>query len=342
MRNMNIHQKYNSQSREFNTAPDLAGFTFRFLTEQFADAEFTLLVHRVAESPLCILNSSHGQRDLASYQKQLKQHEHPGRVFMSHSDYFEPIYIFIYETTPSHSMRDVLNSWQAASLLLRHGYANGHENCRGQMGDLIAQLLHDIHSLIDNSSETANLKQGERLTYQKEVNKKLLFFIRDLDLFKTDFDLTQFFKDSLAMINIAPSSIEISVDPDIPLINADMELFSMTINEIVKNGLHATGNNTSKLSIKAQSAYLQSPFISDPWLQVTITDKGKGISDDFLPYVKKPFFTTEKYLGYSGFGLAIADKIINAHGGFMKIESKVRKQTQVTIYLHGLKHGQEK
>ena len=334
-------EKYIQQSAGFTTLADLANYTYQFLTDNFASAELTLLCHQPAESPLKIIKSTHAQRSLASYRAQLKDKTHVGQVFISHQEIFEPVYIFIFETSLSSDLLDVIGNWRRASLQLCNGYRAGFEKANMYMGNLIAQLLHDIHSLMELVNNPDDAKTFDRQSYQTDVNKNLLFFIRDLELFKTEFELMQFFKDSLSDIGVLPGTIEISASRPALTIKADMELLSKAMNELIKNALQATDNMPDKIHIDVSTVNLQSPFISDPWLQIAIRDEGKGISSDFLPYVKKPFFTTDKYIGHSGFGLAIAEKIIHAHHGFLKIDSEVRKYTQVNIYLRGIINAKE-
>lgn len=338
---MNIIDDFIQSSAEFTTIPDLTDFTYNFLTDAFPDIELTLLTHRLDEVPLKIIKSTHTLRDLTSFSAQLKNKTTPERIFQSSELVFDPLFIFICERTPSLEQRDILRHWQNSCGQLCKGYRTGREDCMAQMGDLIAQLLHDIHSLMDCSNETKNPKYIERISYQDAVNKNLLFFVRDLELFKTEFSIRQFFKDTLADMTLIPGSIDISVDPEIPMLSADMELLSKAINEIIKNALHATNDDPSGIKIKAETIWLNSPFLEDPWLRISILDSGKGISEDFIPFIKKPFFTTDKYLGHSGFGLAIADKVIRAHDGFMTISSTIRKQTLVTVYLRGLNYDKK-
>jgi PAS domain S-box-containing protein len=61
------------------------------------------------------------------------------------------------------------------------------------------------------------------------------------------------------------------------------------------------------------------------YAQITVTDTGKGIKPDFLPYVFEHFrqedgATTRKFGGL-GLGLAIARQIIEMHGGYISVDS---------------------
>lgn len=68
----------------------------------------------------------------------------------------------------------------------------------------------------------------------------------------------------------------------------------------------------------------------DNQAQITISDTGRGISADFLPYIFETFrqedaTTTRKYGGL-GLGLAIVRTLVEAHGGTVFAESKGEAQ----------------
>ncbi|MBU5590404.1 HAMP domain-containing histidine kinase [Clostridium sp. MSJ-4] len=66
-------------------------------------------------------------------------------------------------------------------------------------------------------------------------------------------------------------------------------------------------------------------------------DKGKGISEEDLPYVFERFYKSDKSRNRSsegfGIGLTIAKYIVNAHNGEIKINSKLGEGTTVTVIL---------
>lgn len=64
---------------------------------------------------------------------------------------------------------------------------------------------------------------------------------------------------------------------------------------------------------------------------ITISDTGTGISDEILPKIFDPFFST-KQRG-TGLGLAIVHNAVTAHGGSIQIESKRDEGTTFTLIL---------
>ncbi|MBN2437311.1 MAG: PAS domain S-box protein [Deltaproteobacteria bacterium] len=64
---------------------------------------------------------------------------------------------------------------------------------------------------------------------------------------------------------------------------------------------------------------------------ITIADTGAGIPNEDLPRVFDPYFTTRS--SGTGLGLAIVHKIVEAHGGEVRLESEPGKGTTATILL---------
>lgn len=66
-------------------------------------------------------------------------------------------------------------------------------------------------------------------------------------------------------------------------------------------------------------------------VQISISDEGVGIDAELMNYLGTPFYTT-KDKGI-GLGLTISNKIIQEHGGTMKINSQIGQGTTVTVEL---------
>lgn len=84
---------------------------------------------------------------------------------------------------------------------------------------------------------------------------------------------------------------------------------------------------------------INSPCTSSPPLKqynhvkIVISDTGSGIEEKNLTQVFEPFFTTRSTEHRSGLGLATAHGITVAHGGTIKIDSRINQGTDVTICL---------
>ena len=66
---------------------------------------------------------------------------------------------------------------------------------------------------------------------------------------------------------------------------------------------------------------------------ISVADTGIGIAPEELPRVKDRFYKGKSSRRGSGIGLAVADEIINMHGGSLKLTSRKGEGTTVTITL---------
>ncbi len=74
-----------------------------------------------------------------------------------------------------------------------------------------------------------------------------------------------------------------------------------------------------------------SPSGSGGWVEVEVSDTGRGISPEHLSRVFEPYFSTKRT--GMGLGLAIVKNIVDQHGGQIAVESRVGSGTAFTICL---------
>ena len=94
------------------------------------------------------------------------------------------------------------------------------------------------------------------------------------------------------------------------------------INNLIKNAVQAIENNTSgiiDIIVSHETKYIE----------LSISDNGKGIPDDMKSSIFQPYFTTKT--SGTGLGLAIVKNIMNEIGGEVYFKSKIG--TGTTFYL---------
>jgi two-component system sensor histidine kinase BaeS len=68
-----------------------------------------------------------------------------------------------------------------------------------------------------------------------------------------------------------------------------------------------------------------------------IADTGVGIAAEQLPFLFDRFYRVEKsrsrHTGGMGLGLAIAKEFVEAHQGFISVQSEIDRGTEFTVYL---------
>jgi len=105
-----------------------------------------------------------------------------------------------------------------------------------------------------------------------------------------------------------------SLDSRMPMVFADEGKLEQVFINLLLNAIEAC-DQEGQILIK--SRYDQDE--SKPMSEIIIEDKGDGIPEKQISNIFKPFFTT-KTKG-TGLGLANVDRIVKAHGGWVKVKS---------------------
>ncbi|HKG97591.1 MAG TPA: PAS domain S-box protein, partial [Pyrinomonadaceae bacterium] len=71
----------------------------------------------------------------------------------------------------------------------------------------------------------------------------------------------------------------------------------------------------------------------DPFVCITVTDTGEGMSDATLARAHEPFYTTKGIGKGTGLGLSMVHGFAAQSGGAMRIKSELDKGTQITLWL---------
>jgi signal transduction histidine kinase len=194
--------------------------------------------------------------------------------------------------------------------------------------DLISFITHDINSLVTLAKEQkGNTPEFlSKIAYMEKANADLNFYLRELDIALTHIkiiDLTQ------AMISEISNSEKVHIKTSLStpdgFIEVDVEHLNRAFQNIIRNAIRAAKLKGGEVSIETKSR--------KSWIDIIITDNGPGIPFEFVERVKKPFFTTFRAQGHTGFGLSIAEKIIHAHQGLLEVINHTVGGVQAQICL---------
>jgi signal transduction histidine kinase len=125
-----------------------------------------------------------------------------------------------------------------------------------------------------------------------------------------------------SMLGAKARTVNIKRKEDDFFVLADLNKLKAGFTNILNNAYEVSGDH-SLVEIRA--------FQDTNNGYVEVCDQGPGIDKKDLKLIFEPFFTTKK--GGTGLGLAIAKNIIEAHGGSIKVKSKVGMGTTFTIKL---------
>lgn len=207
----------------------------------------------------------------------------------------------------AHEVRNPLSSIKGFAILLGSRFKPGSSEQEA------AQLMvQEVERLNRSITEFLNYARPTPLKLQ-QVNLRVILH-KSLKLISTDAE----------SLGIATG---LEVSDSLPEISADADLLNQVLLNLYLNALQAMENvaPARKLMVTAGSGE------ENNTVQITVQDTGRGISKDLLAHILDPYFTTKP--DGNGLGLAIADKIIDEHGGAISFASREGAGTTVTITL---------
>ena len=215
--------------------------------------------------------------------------------------------------------------------------------------EFISQLSHELRTpltVINGWSETlladenmdATTRQGMKIISSEaqrltEMVMELLDFTRMQDgrmtLAVEQTDICTEFEDTVFMYGkrLSQDGILLNyVDSDqvIPDIPCDPKRMRQVFLNILDNAAKHGGDGKR---IDASLSFVSSCVV------IRIRDYGPGIPEDEIPLVKKKFYKGSSKARGTGIGLAVADEIVQMHGGALTLENAIGGGTLVTISL---------
>jgi PAS domain S-box-containing protein len=199
-----------------------------------------------------------------------------------------------------HDLRNPLTGIKGATYYLR-------SKCGASTDSRAKGMLKTIEECIDYSNKIVN----DLLEYSTEMK---------LDL--TETNAKTLIARSKSIVKYPANVRVVDVVDDEPTIMVDEAKMCRAFGNIIKNAIDAMpeGGTLTITSTKMEDE-----------LEIVFRDTGTGMSEETLDKLRLwvPLFTT-KAKGM-GFGLAICKRIMEAHGGKIRVESQLGKGTTVTV-----------
>jgi two-component system sensor histidine kinase HydH len=200
------------------------------------------------------------------------------------------------------------------------------------LGQLSAGLAHEIRNplgVIKGSAEllSQKLERADPLAQElagyiyTEVNRvsalvsRFLDFARPSRLDLDPTDLAQLVERCLKTVSEQGACARVKVQrefaPALPPVMLDQDLCDQVFTNLLMNACEAMGEQGGELTVRIQRAEEGNA------VAVEVEDSGPGVPPQLKEEIFNPFVTTKK-TGV-GLGLAIVSKIVDAHGGAVKL-----------------------
>jgi PAS domain S-box-containing protein len=118
--------------------------------------------------------------------------------------------------------------------------------------------------------------------------------------------------------SLSASDIDVSLRlaRDLPPIWADSDQLNQVLTNLIVNAQHALQEVHGPRKLRISSSFRK----QKGEVVVKIKDSGRGIPEEILARIFEPFFTTKEVGTGTGIGLAVCHRIVEAHGGKIRVD----------------------
>jgi CheY-like chemotaxis protein/two-component sensor histidine kinase len=172
---------------------------------------------------------------------------------------------------------------------------------------------------------------------------RLLAFARRQEL-KVEFvALQELIPETLDFLrhSVGPNiEIRAEISPEVEAIEVDANQLELALINLAVNARDAMPQGGSlTIACHNETSGKSIGLSRDPFVCITVTDTGEGMSEATLARAQEPFFTTKGIGKGTGLGLSMVHGFAAQSGGTMRIRSQPGKGTSVTIWLPRAKEG---
>ncbi len=211
------------------------------------------------------------------------------------------------------------------------------------LGGLAAGIAHEIRNPLSSVKGMATYFKN-RLASDPEAREAAEVMVRETNrLNRVINELLEFARPS--KINPSPTEINTVVQHSIRLIKPDLETRDISLNLHLNPDLPAVHLDSDRFIQCLLNLYLNSIQAMDQagsltvitregqgdGVEIEIKDNGQGMSQEHVPHIFDPYFTTKA--SGTGLGLAIVHKIVENHQGRITVQSTLGEGTAFIIWL---------
>ena len=179
-------------------------------------------------------------------------------------------------------------------------------------------------------------KEIEKAVFRaRNLTQRLLTFSRGEAPVKKTVSIDELIQESARFILIGSKvKCRFSISANLWPAEIDEGQINQVINNLIINSIQALPEG-GIIDISADNIQVTKdqglPINEGRYIKISVRDQGKGITQENLPRIFDPYFTTKKK--GNGLGLATSYSIIKTHGGHITAKSEVGVGTTFYIYL---------
>ncbi|WP_155751756.1 response regulator [Scytonema sp. UIC 10036] len=195
--------------------------------------------------------------------------------------------------------------------------------------DIYEQDMHLLEILEDSAKRGADLV------------KQVLSFARGVEGKRITLQMRHLIKEVITILKETfPKSVEVRTDiqQDLWMVSGDSTQLHQVLMNLCVNARDAMANGGT-LSISAENLFVDENYArmhleakTGPYIVITVSDTGVGISSEIIDRIFEPFFTTKEQGKGTGLGLSTVIGIVKSHGGFVNVYSEIGSGTRFKVY----------
>jgi signal transduction histidine kinase len=228
----------------------------------------------------------------------------------------------------AHELRSPL-----ASLQLRLDMLQAHG------ADDLALQQHYLRQMTDEVGQLQRLV--DHLLVLSSVDEGATLLQSPVDLAPPLYQVTD---EVSPLAQAAGVQLHIDVPAHLPAVTANLDAMAMLVRNLLDNAIKYTpaGGQVTISAAVGEQPPGAAPIAPGPWTPTTgviiqVEDTGPGIPAEHLPHIFERFYRVDKARarrqGGAGLGLALVRAIVEAHNGWVGVDSTVGKGSAFTVYL---------
>lgn len=223
--------------------------------------------------------------------------------------------------------------WFAKIGEMSAGMAHEIRNPLGGMAGAL-QMLRKEPTIDEENARLMDIATREA-TRLNAIVTEFLRYSRPPDLNLKECDLRELLDDTVALIRHdgllrEAQAVTVHHGEHIPMVQVDPDKMKQVFWNLSTNALQAMPSG-GQLTISTACRRVTSGKRSGDIVEVAVQDTGVGIKKEDLNKIFFPFFTTKQ--NGSGLGLATAQRIVDQHGGWIRVDSEEGKGARFAVCL---------
>ena len=217
----------------------------------------------------------------------------------------------------SHELRTPLTSILCAGENIKDGFAQGRKD-----------IVEQVSIIVDQAAQLAGL-----------VDQVMLFAvtstkpIHPLQPLQVSEILSSALRNTSGLLQGSAFTVEQQIQEGLPPVLGDLSAVSQCLQNLIVNAVKY-GPEQHHIKLSAQ---IDQSSSSTREVQISVQDRGRGISTADLPRIFEPFYRSPQVIAAqihgAGLGLSIAKSMIEAVGGRLSVVSEVGAGSTFTLHL---------